>query len=210
MFRLYCCLIFACCNLAFAASQAEILSPDVQAGLRSDILNPIEPHLVFNSDEAANAWLSDMSNRLKKWVPDESLRKHYLTIIQYESARAGLDPQMVLSLITVESKFNKFALSNKGARGMMQIMPFWQAQIGTNTQNLFDIQTNIRYGCTILRYYLDRQNLDMNRALAAYNGSLGQLWYPNLVMNAYYTYWQPASVIEIKNGKVVTVDYIDK
>ena len=202
----YICLLLICFNFSYA-SEATLLAPDVRAGLRSDILNPIEPHLVFDTPEQATAWIGDMSNRLKKWVPDESVRKHYLTIIQYEASRAGLDPQLILALITVESKFNKYAVSSKGARGMMQVMPFWQAQIGTSNQNLFDIETNIRYGCTILRYYWEHQGFDMSRALAAYNGSQGETWYPKLVMDAYYTYWQSAEVIEIKNGKVVTVDY---
>lgn len=203
--RLVFFLVLAC-NIAYA-SQAEMLAPDVQSGLKHDILNPLQPHLVFNNEDEANAWLSDMSNRLKKWVPDEFLRKRYLTTIQYESIRAGLDPQLVLALITVESKFNKYAVSNRGARGMMQIMPFWQAQIGTLNQNLFDTETNIRYGCTILRYYLQRENGNMDRALAAYNGSLGQSWYPQMVMNAYAVYWQPATVMQIKDGKVVMIDY---
>lgn len=205
MLRLFFCILLIC-KLAFS-SQQEILAPDVQALLKSDILNPVRPHLVFNSEEQATAWLNDMSNRLKKWVPDEVLRKRYLTIIQYESVRAGLDPQLVLALITVESKFNKYAISSSGARGMMQIMPFWQAQIGTINQNLFDIQTNIRYGCTILRYYLHQENGDMSKALAAYNGSKGQVWYSQMVMHAYDTYWQNATVIQIKNGQIVTVDY---
>lgn len=209
MLRRYLCVLFMYCNLVYA-SEASLLAPDVQAGLRTDILNPIEPHLVFDTQVKANAWLNDMSNRLKKWVPDESVRKHYLTIIQYEAARAGLDPQLILALITVESKFNKSAVSSKGAMGMMQVMPFWKTQIGTSNQSLFDIETNIRYGCTILRYYWERSGFDMNRALAAYNGSIGENWYPQLVMNAYYTYWQPATVVEIKNGKIVTIDYTDK
>ncbi len=203
------CILFAFCNLAYA-SEASLLAPDVQPGLRTDILNPIEPHLVFDTPVAANAWLSDMSNRLKKWVPDEYVRKRYLTIIQYEAARAGLDPQLILALITVESKFNKSALSSKGAIGMMQVMPFWKTQIGTSNQSLFDIETNIRYGCTILRYYWERSGFDMNRALVAYNGSLGKSWYSELVMNVYYTYWQPATVVEIKNGKIITIDYTEK
>ena len=184
-----------------------MLAPDVQAGLHTNIINPLEPHLVFKSDDQAHAWLSDMSNRLRTWVPDPYLRTRYLTTIQYEASRAALDPQLVLSVITVESRFNKYALSVSGARGMMQVMPFWQAQIGTSDQSLFDMQTNIRYGCTILRYYLQKENGNVERALARYNGSLGQTWYPQLVFNAYSRYWQPYPVMELKNGKMVTIDY---
>lgn len=209
MFKYFCCLIFAV-NLAYGATQEqERLSPDVQAGLHSSIINPIQPHLVFNTDDEADAWMFDMSNRLKKWVPDDFLRKRYLTIIQYEASRAGIDPQMILAVITVESRFNKYALSSAGARGMMQVMPFWQTQIGTQNQSLFDTETNIRYGCTILRYYLQKENWNMDLALARYNGSKGQTWYPTLVKNAYYNYWKPYPMMKFKDGKVVYINYTD-
>lgn len=195
-------------NSVFAiAKTEELLSADVQLNLRNNILDPIKPHLVFNNKEKADAWLNDMSNRLSRWVHDDYLRRGYLTIIQYEAMRAGLDPQLVLSIITVESKFNNFALSGAGAIGLMQIMPFWQIQIGTPEQSLYDAQTNLRYGCTILRYYLARENGNIERALARYNGSIGKAWYPELVKEAYNTYWQPSTVMTMKNGKVVYIDY---
>lgn len=193
---------------AFAALQEkEILSPEVQAGLRTSIINPITPHLIFNNKDSAKAWITDMSARLKKWMPDDFLRNRYLTIIQYEATRAGLDPQLVLSVITIESKFNKYAISGAGARGMMQIMPFWLTQIGTEKQSLFDVQTNIRYGCTILRYYIQKEHGDVTRALARYNGSYHQDWYPHKVYTAYNTYWKPAAVLTLKNGKAHYVSY---
>lgn len=201
-------ILITCGNLAVAATQEqEILAPDVQVKLHSNIINSVQPHLVFDKQEQADAWLDDMSNRLKKWVPDNFLRNRYLTIIQYEAARAGLDPQIILAIITIESKFNKYAISNAGARGMMQVMPFWQKQIGTSSQNLFDTETNIRYGCTILRYYLQLENGNLYRALAKYNGSNGKTWYPVMVMNAYNTYWQPYPVVELKNGKIKYINY---
>ncbi|MFN7094712.1 MAG: transglycosylase SLT domain-containing protein, partial [Burkholderiales bacterium] len=190
-----------------ATQEKELLSPDVQASLHSSIINPIEPHLVFTSKEKADAWLKDMSNRLKHWLPDPFLRKRYLTIIQYEATRSGLDPQLVLSVITIESKFNKYAISSSGAQGLMQVMPFWLRQIGLAKQSLFDTQTNIRYGCTILRYYMQREHGNLKRALARYNGSLGQNWYPNLVLNAYNNYWKPYPVVSLKNGNLVSTDY---
>lgn len=193
---------------AFAATQVEEkLSADVQITMQSSILDPITPHLVFKDPTQANAWLDDMSHRLSKWVPDPFLRKRYLTAIQYEAIRAGLDPQLVLSLITVESRFNKYAISSAGARGMMQVMPFWQTQIGTTHTSLFDVETNLRYGCTILRYYLQREHGDMDKALARYNGSVNQSWYPKLVHQAYNTYWTPATIVSLKDGKVVSTDY---
>jgi soluble lytic murein transglycosylase-like protein len=195
-------------NTAFAATQVqEVLSANVQTALHDQVLNPIRPHLVFNTPDKAKAWLTDMSHRLNKWLNDDYLKTGYLTIIQYEATRAGLDPQIVLSIITVESKFNNFAISPVGAIGLMQIMPFWQYQIGTPNQNLFDVQTNLRYGCTILRYYIQKENGDLNQALARYNGSIGKTWYPELVMQAYNSYWKPYPVMTMKNGQVVYIDY---
>lgn len=202
-------------NSAYAGNQREEkLSADVQTSLHSAIINPIQPHLVFSDKEKAAAWLSDMSNRLKGVAPkdplvqDEFMRKRLLTTIQYESIRAGLDPQLVLSLITVESRFNKYAISSAGARGIMQVMPFWQRQIGARDQDLLNVQTNIRFGCTILRHYLQLERGDMFMALGRYNGSRGQATYPNLVFGALNRYWQPATVMMMaKNGELKSVNY---
>lgn len=202
-------------NVVYAGNQQEEkLSADVQTSLHSAIINPIQPHLVFSSKEKADAWLSDMSNRLKKVAPkdplvqDEFMRKRLLTTIQYESIRAGLDPQLVLSLITVESRFNKYAISGAGARGIMQVMPFWQRQIGAQDQDLLNVQTNIRFGCTILRHYLQLEHGDMFMALGRYNGSRGQAVYPDLVFGAMNRYWQPATVMTMaKNGEIKYINY---
>lgn len=202
-------------NSAYAGNQQEEkLSADVQTSLHSAIINPIQPHLVFTDKEKAAAWLLDMSNRLKGVAPkdplvqDEFMRKRLLTTIQYESIRAGLDPQLVLSLITVESRFNKYAISSAGARGIMQVMPFWQRQIGARDQDLLNVQTNIRFGCTILRHYLQLERGDMFMALGRYNGSRGQATYPNLVFGALNRYWQPATVMMMaKNGELKSVNY---
>jgi soluble lytic murein transglycosylase-like protein len=202
-------------NSAYAGNQQEEkLSADVQTSLHSAIINPIQPHLVFSDKEKAAAWLLDMSNRLKGVAPkdplvqDEFMRKRLLTTIQYESIRAGLDPQLVLSLITVESRFNKYAISSAGARGIMQVMPFWQRQIGARDQDLLNVQTNIRFGCTILRHYLQLEHGDMFMALGRYNGSRGQATYPNLVFGALNRYWQPATVMMMaKNGELKSVNY---
>ena len=202
-------------NSVYAGNQQEEkLSADVQTSLHSAIINPIQPHLVFSDKEKAVAWLLDMSNRLKSVAPkdplvqDEFMRKRLLTTIQYESIRAGLDPQWVLSLITVESRFNKYAISSAGARGIMQVMPFWQRQIGARDQDLLNVQTNIRFGCTILRHYLQLEHGDMFMALGRYNGSRGQATYPNLVFGALNRYWQPATVMMMaKNGELKSVNY---
>jgi soluble lytic murein transglycosylase-like protein len=170
----------------------EKLSPEVKAGLYKSIINPIKPHLIFPSQDLADKWLNDMSSKLKKWIADPFLRKKYLTIIQYEATRANLDPQIVLSIITIEGKFDKYAVGSSGERGMMQVMPFWVNLIGNSQMNLFDVQTNIRFGCTILAYNLKLENNNLTKALARYNGALAipnYAGYPDKVMDAYYKYW---------------------
>ncbi|MDR4514230.1 lytic transglycosylase domain-containing protein [Nitrosomonas sp.] len=141
------------------------------------------------------AWLSVMSERLKRFKPDQNERESFLRTVYYEATRAGLDPQLVLSVIQVESGFRKYAISHAGARGYMQIMPFWIETIGDETHNLFHLRVNLRYGCMILRHYLNKENGDYSRALGRYNGSLGQATYPQLVFNLLQNTWhysQPA------------------
>jgi soluble lytic murein transglycosylase-like protein len=147
------------------------------------------PHLVFASPAEGQAWLAEMSGRLARYVPDERMRVDFLTTVQYESKRAGLDPQLVLGLIQVESAFRKYAVSPVGARGYMQVMPFWVNLIGNNGHNLFHLRTNLRYGCTILRHYLDIERGDYFRALGRYNGSLGRAEYPNMVVRTWINVW---------------------
>jgi soluble lytic murein transglycosylase-like protein len=145
---------------------------------------------VFGSVDEGYQWLDDMSIRLARRVPDHQTRVDLLTTVQYEAKRAGLDPQLVLGLIDVESGFRKYAVSPVGARGYMQVMPFWIGLIGTPEQNLFNLRTNLRYGCVILRHYLDVERGDMTRALARYNGSLGKKSsYPSKVLRAWQTRW---------------------
>ena len=134
-------------------------------------------------------WLTDMSRRLEKRIPNRDHRHELLRAVHYEATRAGLDPQLVLGLIQVESGFKKYAVSSAGARGFMQVMPFWIKVIGGKEDNLFHLRTNLRYGCTILRHYLDIERGDLFRALGRYNGSLGRAEYPNLVRGAWYGQW---------------------
>ncbi|SEN08581.1 lytic transglycosylase domain-containing protein [Nitrosomonas marina] len=137
-----------------------------------------------------NTWLTVMSERLKRFKPNKDERESFLRTVYYEAARAGLDPQLVLSVIQVESGFRKYAISHAGARGYMQIMPFWIETIGDETHNLFHLRVNLRYGCMILRHYLNKENGDYFRALGRYNGSLGQATYPQLVFNLLHSTWQ--------------------
>ena len=137
----------------------------------------------------AEVWLMDMSRRLQSRVPDDRERLHLLKAIHYEASKAGLAPELVLAVINVESNFDRFAISRVGAQGLMQIMPFWLKEIPEAGDNLFDIRTNLRFGCTILKHYLDRERGDFNRALARYNGSVGKVWYPNRVFDTLRKRW---------------------
>lgn len=136
------------------------------------------------------AWLVAMGSRLEKYIPDRIEREGFLRTVYYEATRAGLDPQLVLSVIQVESNFKKYAISHAGARGYMQIMPFWVGVIGQQEHNLFHLRVNLRYGCTILRHYLDKEKGDYFRALARYNGSLGEITYPQSIFNKWQTTWR--------------------
>ncbi len=137
----------------------------------------------------AEVWLLDMSQRLAKTLPDDAERLKLLKAIHYEASRAELPPELVLSVIQVESYFDRWAISVAGAQGLMQIMPFWLKEIGHADDNLFHVQTNLRMGCTILKYYLDMERGDLIRALGRYNGSLGKFKYPNKVFKALRTRW---------------------
>jgi soluble lytic murein transglycosylase-like protein len=172
----------------------EPLSNSVRAMLHKSVSDSASPRLMFASEKEATAWMDEMSRRLAKRLPDEHYRTDFLRTVHYEATRAGLDPQLVLGLIQVESGFKKYAVSSAGARGFMQVMPFWVRSIGTSEQNLFHLRVNLRYGCTILRYYLDIESGDLYRALGRYNGSLGKPEYPNLVVGAWKRHWAYPSV----------------
>ena len=168
----------------------EPLVASVQAGLRSSIADRPAPMHGFKDGLKAADWLAEMSRRLEKRLPAFEARLDFLRSAHYEATRAGLDPQLVLALIQVESNFRKYAVSVAGARGYMQVMPFWVSLIGRNGDNLFSLRTNLRYGCVILRHYLDIEKGDLWRTLARYNGSLGKTDYPRLVMATMKTHWQ--------------------
>lgn len=184
-------LCLSCASAVQAGAQVEEqLSASVQAMMQRAISDHAVTQPAFVNPQEAEQWLSAMSPRLTKRLPDEHVRRDFLNTVHYEASRAGLDPQLVLGLIEVESGFHKYALSSAGARGYMQVMPFWVKQIGTPEHNLFHLRTNLRYGCTILRHYLDKENGDLFRALGRYNGSLGLADYPNLVKGS-WQHWTP-------------------
>ncbi|MDQ8023182.1 MAG: transglycosylase SLT domain-containing protein [Moraxellaceae bacterium] len=184
------------------AQREEDLSASVRAALHAAVSDRSSPEPVFRSVEEKHRWLTEMSAKLAKRMPDARERVEFLKTVHYEATRAGLDPQLVLGLIQVESGFKKYAVSSAGARGYMQIMPFWVRAIGTPDNNLFHLRTNLRYGCTILRHYLDIEKGDLYRALGRYNGSLGKPQYPNLVRGAWEKHWAyvPARLAQVDNG----------
>ena len=140
--------------------------------LRSRLIAAIQESTSFPDRFAAEVWLVDMSQRLKRHIPDPDKRLELLRLVHSEASRADLEPELVLAVIQVESAFDRWAISRVGAQGLMQIMPFWLKEIGRPEDNLFHLQTNLRMGCTILRFYLDKEKGDLTRALARYNGSL--------------------------------------
>jgi soluble lytic murein transglycosylase-like protein len=172
------------------AQKYEPLSASVQSSLHRAISDQAVPVVAFDDEREARAWLAAMSSRLARKFPDRVAREEFLLTVHYEARRAGLDPQLVLGLIQVESAFRKYAVSSAGARGFMQVMPFWVKLIGTAEHNLFHLRTNLRYGCTILRHYLDIEGGNLFRALGRYNGSLGKAEYPDMVLRAWQGNWR--------------------
>ena len=163
----------------------EPLATSVQGALHKAISDQAVPYLAFQTEAEARDWLAAMSRKLAGRMRERTAREEFLITVHYEAKRAGLDPQLVLGLIQVESNFRKYAVSSAGARGYMQVMPFWIKLIGNTEHNLFNLRTNLRYGCVILRHSLDIEKGDLYRALGRYNGSLGRPEYPNLVLAAW-------------------------
>jgi soluble lytic murein transglycosylase-like protein len=191
MRRLTALLLATLAPLAFAGNQKyEPLSASVQAGLHATISDQAAPFLAFDTVAEARVWLAAMSKKLERRIPEKRTREEFLLTVHYEAKRAGLDPQLVLGLIQVESNFHKYAISSAAARGYMQVMPFWVKQIGQPGHNLFHLRTNLRYGCVILKHYLQIEKGDLFRALGRYNGSLGQADYPNMVWRAWANNWE--------------------
>ncbi|MEX8496973.1 MAG: lytic transglycosylase domain-containing protein [Leptothrix ochracea] len=183
------CLSLSGGQPAQAGSQVEEpLADAVRGALSSAVAEHAPPKPEFSRTEERIAylrWLGKMSPKLARRYQDFDSRREFLETLWYESRRAGLEPNLVLGLVEVESGFRKYAISSAGARGYMQVMPFWTRLIGDgNPAALFHMQTNLRFGCVILRHYLDRESGDVFMALGRYNGSRGQAPYPNMVLGA--------------------------
>jgi len=161
----------------------------VDPELRKRLISAINQSSSFEDRFHAEVWLLDMSNRLSIRVEDTDTRLMLLRSIHREATKADLPPELVIALIDIESRFDRFAISRSGAQGLMQIMPFWLNEIGHPDDNLMDIDTNLRMGCTILKYYLDMEKGHIRRALARYNGSLGSWVYPDKVISVLNRHW---------------------
>ena len=182
---------------AFAGNQREeVLADAVRLALVRSITDARPPNLNFTSESDRiewQKWFDVMSKRLHSRMPDTMVRREFLQTLWYEARRAGLEPSLILGLIQVESGFRKYAISSSGARGYMQVMPFWTRVIGdSRPSRLFHLQSNLRYGCSILRMYIDMERGDLFLALGRYNGSRGRPEYPNLVFGA-RRQWEPVA-----------------
>ena len=177
--------LLAALLLPAAAPAAERPDPELREILRR-AANDVD---TFPDRFDAEVWLTDMSRRLERQVRDPEERIEILTLVHYEASRVDLPPELILAVIEVESNFDRYAISVAGAIGLMQIMPFWLDEIGRPDDNLLHIDTNLRYGCTILRFYYDKEKGDLRRALGRYNGSLGKRKYPNKVIDKLSKKW---------------------
>ena len=173
--------------LLIGAGFATAAEPDPE--LREVLRSAASESPSFMDRFHAEVWLTDMSSRLARQVSDPEERIEILTLVHMEAARVNLPPELILAVIEVESNFDRYAVSVAGALGLMQIMPFWIDEIGRPDDNLLHTNTNLRYGCTILRFYYDKENGDLRRALGRYNGSLGKRKYPNKVIDKLTTKW---------------------
>lgn len=181
--------IFLLIFSSFAITQVSADTRPVDPELRQLLTEAINSSESFDDRFHAEVWLLDMSNRLQRFVKDKETRLNMLKQIHLEASRSELQPELVLALIEVESHFDTYAISKSGAQGMMQIMPFWLDEIGRPDDNLIDMKTNLRMGCTILKYYMDMEKNDLHKALARYNGSRGSKVYSNKVLTALQKHW---------------------
>ena len=183
------CLLWLSASSALANAPANSIDPTLKQRLAEALAHQHDKVDRFD----AEVWLVDMASRLQERLKKKSYDEQFMLLllqqVYTEARRASLSPELVLSVIQVESNFDRFAISEAGARGLMQVMPFWLKELGRPNDNLFDVQTNLRFGCTILRYYLDMEKGNITRALARYNGSRGSYRYPRLVYKAQSNTW---------------------
>ncbi len=192
--RLWHILLVAALLLATASGPEQAVAQPAdqaeRAELRQFLEDTIQGASSFEDRSDAEVWLVDMSGRLARYVKDPEYRLRLLKDIHAAAIRADLPPELVLSVIEVESHFDRFAISRVGAQGMMQVMPFWKDEIGRPDDNLTDNLTNLEYGCSILKFYLQREKGHLHRALARYNGSVGSRVYSDKVYRAWRSHWR--------------------
>lgn len=175
---------------ASATTGANIQTEHVDQELRQALKDSINNASSFEDRFDAEVWLVTQSSKLQRFIPNATERVRLLQKIHHAATHADLDPELVLAVINIESHFNRFAVSRVGAQGMMQVMPFWKKEIGREHDNLTDIETNLKYGCAILKHYIKRENGHIANALARYNGSYGSYKYSKKVMDVWLDYWQ--------------------
>ncbi len=189
LYSLFFTLVLALFTTQALGAEQVSLSQAPDEELRKLLMQTVSESDSFIDRFDAEVWLVDMSSRLKHYIKDPETRLYLLKRVHSEAKRAGLEPELVLSVIHVESAFKRFAISRVGAQGLMQVMPFWKNEIGRPDDNLTRIETNLRYGCTILKHYLNKEKGNLIRALARYNGSLGKTKYPSKVLRFWQEYW---------------------
>ena len=194
---------FILLNVADTSNAAEPPDPKLLEKLAKGLSQELEHSDSFD----AQVWLITSEARLQKYVSDEQERLLILRTTYREAHKHTLDPDLVLSLMQVESSFDRFAISKAGAQGLMQVMPFWQNEIGRSQDNLTEIETNIRYGTTILAHYIEVSNTDLAEALGRYNGSKGRLKYPEKVVDAWRRSWQTRATEELPELQQLCIRY---
>ncbi|MEL0169011.1 MAG: lytic transglycosylase domain-containing protein [Pseudomonadaceae bacterium] len=182
-------VLFLVLMVIAGSSQAITDTRPVDPELRAELMRTIASASSFQDRFDAEVWLLDMSTRMAPFIPDEQARLRLLRLAHQAATRARLKPDLVIAVMHAESLFDPYALSSVGAQGVMQVMPFWKSEIGRPDDNLIDLATNLQYGCTILKFYMDKENGNLRRALARYNGSLGSNRYPDRVLDYWYSYW---------------------
>lgn len=175
--------------LTLLGAPLTLANEQVDPELKAALMRTIAQAESFQDRFDAEVWLLDMSTRLAPYIKDENERLMLLRLVHQEARQAKLKPDLVIAVMHAESLFDRYALSSVGAQGVMQVMPFWKAELGRPEDNLIDLATNLRYGCAILKFYLDKEHGNLRRALARYNGSLGSSRYPDKVLDYWYTYW---------------------
>ncbi|MAF83477.1 MAG: lytic transglycosylase domain-containing protein [Gammaproteobacteria bacterium] len=189
MFRLFKLLLSAATLTGILALPVSNAAESPDPVLRQRLHEAMLDSTSFPNEFAAQVWLTDMAIRLGNQVADPRERVAILKRVHQEASRVELPPEMVLAVIDIESAFDAYAVSVAGAQGLMQVMPFWLDEIGRPGDRLIEVSTNLRMGCTILKYYFDMENGDWTRALARYNGSLGSRKYPEKVLNRLRSRW---------------------